>query len=186
VAEVKMEECRARKIPVLRRISGGAAVVVGPGCLMYSLVFSFRLRPELRSLDRAHAFVLGKIADALRPRAIGIAMRGTCDLTIGDKKFSGNAVRVKRDYLLYHGTLLYDFPLETIGELLPMPPRRPEYRHDREHGAFVTNLPLDAVSIRGALRSQWDAIEPCADWPREKTERLAAEKYSSREWNEQL
>jgi lipoate-protein ligase A len=186
VVEVRMDVCRARRVPVLRRISGGAAVVVGPGCLMYSLVFSFRLRPELRSLDRAHSFVLGKIADALRPSVADIAMRGTCDLTIGDKKFSGNAVRVKREHLLYHGTLLYNFPLETVGELLAMPRKWPEYRHDREHDAFVTNLPLDADFIRAALWSAWNANEPCSDWPRAETARLAAEKYSNREWNEQL
>ena len=43
--EVDEASCRAQGIPVLRRCSGGAAVVVGPGCLMYALVLSSRLRP---------------------------------------------------------------------------------------------------------------------------------------------
>ncbi len=34
-------------IPVLRRASGGAAIVIGPGCLMYALVLSYELRPSL-------------------------------------------------------------------------------------------------------------------------------------------
>jgi lipoate-protein ligase A len=184
--EVRDEECRERQIPVLRRISGGAAVVVGPGCLMYSLVLDLRRRPELRAIDKAHAFVLGTIAAALRAATPDVVMRGTCDLAIGDKKFSGNSVRCKRNVLLYHGTLLYDFPLETVGRLLAMPPRRPDYRQDRKHDAFVINLPLDAAALRTALRSAWDANEPCPEWPRAKTARLAAEKYLCREWNEQL
>ncbi len=184
--EVRGEECRERQIPVLRRISGGAAVVVGPGCLMYALVLNLRQRPELRAIDKAHAFVLGKIAAALRPMAAGVTARGICDLALDDKKFSGSGVRSRRNALLYHGTLLYDFPLEMIGRLLATPPRQPKYRQAREHGDFVANLPLDAAALRSALRSAWDANEVSPEWPRAETARLAEEKYSHREWNEQL
>ena len=51
-AEVRGDVCRELNVPVLRRISGGAAVVVGPGCLMYAVVLSLRLRPHLR-FDRS-------------------------------------------------------------------------------------------------------------------------------------
>ena len=51
-AEVRSEVCRDLGMPVLRRISGGAAVVIGPGCLMYGLVLSLRLRPQLRNRSR--------------------------------------------------------------------------------------------------------------------------------------
>jgi lipoate-protein ligase A len=184
--EVREETCRELKVPVLRRISGGAAVVVGPGCLMYALVLSLRLRPQLRAIDQAHAHVLGTIAAALRPAAPGMAHRGTCDLAIGEKKVSGNSVRCRREHLLYHGTLLYDFPLEMVGQLLAMPPRQPEYRQTRAHDEFVMNLPLDAAALRAALRSAWSAWDECAEWPRSETVRLAAEKYGRRDWNEQL
>ena len=184
--EVRGDECRARQIPVLRRISGGAAVVVGPGCLMYALVLSLRLRPELRAIDRAHSIVLGKIVAALQPMVAGVTARGICDLAIDDKKFSGNGVRSKRNALLYHGTLLYGFPLEMVGRLLAAPPRQPKYRQDRGHDAFVMNLRLDAAALRSALRSAWDANEPCQEWPRSETARLTAEKYSQSGWNEQL
>ena len=46
-AEVRGDVCRELNVPVLRRISGGAAVVVGPGCLMYAVVLSLRLRPAV-------------------------------------------------------------------------------------------------------------------------------------------
>ena len=35
--EVHLDACRAAGVPVLRRPSGGAAIVSGPGCLMYAL-----------------------------------------------------------------------------------------------------------------------------------------------------
>jgi len=183
-AEVRRDVCRERRIPILRRASGGAAIVSGPGCLMYALVLSYRLRPELRMIDRAHRFVLGTMASALRPLVPEVTCRGTSDLAMDDLKFSGNSVRCKQDHLLYHGTLLYDFPLNLIDECLAMPPRQPDYRNRRAHVAFVTNLPLPAAAIRRALATAWDADEAYADWPQDGTARLAAQKYSQREWND--
>ena len=92
-------------------------------------------------------------------------------------------MRMRQGRLLYHGTLLYDFPLELIGRALAMPPRQPEYRRGRPHGDFVANLPLSAESIRRAVAAAWGADEPHADWPRARTAQLAAEKYSRPEWN---
>ena len=175
--EVHLDFCRREGIPVLRRASGGAAVVSGPGCLMYGLVLSYRLHPALRAVDQAHRFVLEKIASALRTLVPEVACRGTSDLALGELKFSGNSMRVKRDHLLYHGTLLYAFPLELIEACLAMPPRQPDYRNGRSHGVFVANLPLAAPAIRQALLTAWDAAEPRPDWPRAATARLAAEKY---------
>ncbi len=178
-AEVRREVCEELRIPVLRRTSGGAAIVAGPGCLMYALV--------LRSLpiDEAHLYVRGRIARALRQLVPGVEKGGTSDLAIGGRKFSGNSVRCKRDRMLYHGTLLYGFPLELIARLLTMPPRQPDYREGRGHESFVTNLPLTSSAIREAMITAWQATEPCSEWPRSATARLVVERYSRREWNEQ-
>jgi lipoate-protein ligase A len=171
-------------IPVLRRPSGGAAVVLGPGCLMHAVVLSRRLRGGLRAVDRVHRFVLRRLAAALEPWAPEVRCQGTSDLALGGRKFSGNSVRVRREHLLYHGTLLYDFPLELIDRCLAMPPRQPDYREGRPHAAFVTNLPLSAATLRRSLASAWQAAEPLTDWPRARTARLVAARYGRPEWNE--
>ena len=183
-AEVHRDGCARRGIPILRRSSGGAAIVTGPGCLMYALVLSYQLRPQLRLIDHAHQFVLRTIASALRPLAPEVTCRGTSDLAVGDLKFSGNSVRCKRDHFLYHGTILYDFPLDLIDACLPLPPRQPDYRAGRPHRSFVTNLPLPVALIRSALVTAWDAAQPYTDWPRAATGRLVAEKCNSPKWNE--
>ncbi len=170
-------------VPILRRVSGGAAVVAGPGCLMYALVLSYQLRPHLRVLSEAHRYVLGTLAAALERLAPGVACRGTSDLALDGRKFSGNSARCRRHHLLYHGTLLYDFPLALIGRCLTMPPRMPDYRGGRPHDGFVTNLPLTVEPIRQALVAAWDAREPCDDWPAGRTARLVAEKYGRPQWN---
>ena len=83
---------------------------------------------------------------------------------------------------LYHGTLLYDFPLELIERCLTMPPRMPDYRDGRPHDGFVANLPLSAETIRQAIRGRGTPAS-VAIWPKTRTARLVAEKYSRPEWN---
>jgi lipoate-protein ligase A len=183
-AEVRSDACCSLGIPVLRRPSGGAAVVTGPGCLMYALVLSTRARPALRSVDRAHKTILGTMRAALAPLAPGLRCDGTSDLVLGGRKVSGNSLRVKREHLLYHGTLLYDFPLELIGRCLTMPPREPAYRGGRPHAAFVANLPTPAAAIRRALREAWGAAEPRNAWPKARTADLVALRYNQAQWNE--
>jgi lipoate---protein ligase len=201
--EVNSETCARNGIPVLRRASGGAAILTGPGCLMYAVVLSYRARPQLRSIDQAHQFVLSTIATALDEklsRARGerdqrsrlydarhAAQRaGISDLVIENKKFSGNSLRCKRNFFIYHGTLLHGFSLEKIGEFLKQPPRQPDYREQRSHRDFVANLPLDAATIRQTLITAFNATEKLAHWPRTLTAQLIAEKYGRPDWNKRL
>ncbi len=181
--EVDRQACHRQGIPILRRTSGGCAVVAGRGCLMYALVLSYDRRPELRMLDEAHRFVMGTIARALEPLAGEVAHRGTCDLTLGDLKFSGNSVRCRRRALLYHGTLLYDFPLPLVSHCLKTPPREPDYRRQREHAAFVTNLPLGVEPLRQALIAAWSAQPGTESWPKQRVAQLVAEQYCRADWN---
>src|SRR5690606_775534 len=130
--------------------------------------------PQLRALDTCHRFVLDTISAGLAPLAAGVTCRGTSDLVLDPqraakqgmdvaacaapgasiaRKISGNSMQVKRRSVLYHGTLLYDFPLELVGELLTMPPRQPEYRGGRAHGDFLANLGVPAAALRAGLRS---------------------------------
>ncbi|MEX2118879.1 MAG: lipoate--protein ligase family protein [Pirellulales bacterium] len=183
-AEVHETACQQLGIPIFRRASGGAAIITGPGSLMYAVVLSLQSRPALRSIETAHAYVLGRLADCLGPLVPGVRRQGTSDLALADaRKFSGNSLRVKRDHVLYHGTLLYDFRCELIERCLAMPPRQPGYRAGRSHRDFVANLPLGRDALSRAVIGGWCAEGVLIDWPEERTRRLAAEKYSRSDWN---
>ncbi len=184
--EVELAFCRVQGIPVLRRCSGGAAVVVGPGCLMYSVVLSYSLRPELHMIDEVHRLVLGRIAESLSTLKLDIRHQGISDLALGGRKVSGNSLRCKRHALLYHGTLLYDVPLERLAKCLRTAPRQPEYRAGRDHGEFVTNLSASVEELRAALLAAWPTQGPLETWPRELTEKLVAARYSRNDWNLRL
>jgi len=188
--EVDVDACRKCGIPVLRRASGGAAIVAGPGCLMYAVVLSHALRPEARGIHQSHDYVLSRIVAALRPHDKQIAKAGTSDLVILPtsthelpRKFSGNSLRVKRTHLLYHGTLLYDFDLALISMCLRAAPRQPDYRQARDHAAFVTNLPLPPSALIAALDAAWPTSEPLANWPQDRVAELVHVRYCDPEWN---
>lgn len=181
--EAQLDACRADGVPVLRRCSGGAAILAGPGCLMYGVVLSYELHPELRALDLAHRFVLSRLREALLPLASGVQLRGTSDLAVDDYKFSGNSLRCKRTHLLYHGTLLYDFDLALLGKYLGTAPRQPAYRKERTHRQFVANLSCLPSAMKQAITTAFGAAESLAVWPRELTGELVKERYSEEIWN---
>lgn len=187
--EADLRACRAAGAPILRRASGGAAVVATRGCLMYALTFDLDARPALRAIDHAHAWVLGRIAEALRAIEPTVAVAGISDLAFtrgpgAALKFSGNSVRRVRSRLLYHGTLLYDADLAMIDSLLCAAPRQPEYRAARSHREFIGNLGCTADALRAALVRSWGArpSDPYGD-ALVAVRRLVEDKYSLDSWN---
>jgi lipoate-protein ligase A len=119
----------------------------------------------------------------------GVVVDGISDLVHDGNKFSGNALRCKRDFLLYHGTLLYDFPLDLVSKCLGTPPRMPEYRENREHGRFIKNLPISradlVIAVRDAFsvgQAEASSIDLITEWPQELTAELVQEKYSREDW----
>ena len=153
--EVHEDACRADNVPILRRPSGGGAVVVAEGCLNYSLVLSLDARPELRQVSTSYRLILNRIVYALG--LPGLAMQGQSDLAFGDRKVSGNAQRRGRRALLHQGTLLWEFNARLLERYLREPERQPAYRSRRPHCDFVANVPLQPALIRAAIAHAWRA-----------------------------
>ena len=57
--DVEADACAADRVAIVRRDSGGGAVVLGPGCLNYSLVLSLGRRPQLRDVRASYRQILG-------------------------------------------------------------------------------------------------------------------------------
>ena len=199
--EVNVAACEARGIPILRRCSGGGTVVQGPGCLNYALVLRIAEDGPTRSISAANEFIMERNraaiesalcfpssalrppSSALCPPSSALRIQGHTDLTLDGLKFSGNAQRRRRQFLLYHGTLLLDFDLALVGELLHMPTLQPDYRHHRSHERFLTQLRVSRDQIKVALAQVWQADEPLTKTHQLNVTALVADKYSSTVWN---
>ena len=183
-SEVNLSACRKTRVPVLRRCSGGGAVVQGPGCLNYSLILQIADRAALRGITETNCFVMRRHREVLES-IVGaeIAVQGFTDLALGGRKFSGNSQHRKRRFLLFHGTLLLDFDIPRMDELLPLPSRQPAYRQNRSHGDFLTNLNAPASVIEEALKSSWNVTGTLDKIPVGKIDELVARRYGREEWN---
>ena len=180
--EVHEGACRRDGVPILRRSSGGGTVLLGHGCLCFTLVLAYDRAPELTEVSSSYRYILGRIAEALAARFPGIEPAGTSDLARAGRKVSGNSQQRKRRHLLHHGTLLYDFNPKRVEHYLPVPSRQPDYRRLRGHDDFLTNLPIAMEELKRCLRHAWQAEDITSGWPEETVQRLVDEKYSRVEW----
>ena len=183
--EANPSACEKDRVPILRRCSGGGAVVQGPGCLNYSLVLDLDRHPELASITAANCHIMKRNAAALSKLLDEeVLVEGYTDLALDGKKFSGNAQRRKRSHLLFHGTfLLENFDVTLLSRYLRHPSREPEYRGARTHDDFVARLSLDAEHVKSALRKEWGASKTLKSVPDEPLRTLVATRYARPEWN---
>ncbi len=179
--DVDEAACAADGVPILRRSSGGGTVLLGRGCLLFSLVLAYRRHPALAAVRTSYEFILDRTAAALDGLAAA-GPAGVSDLAADGRKFSGNAQQRKRDFLLHHGTLLYDFDLARIGPYLRLPARQPDYRGGRDHDAFLMNLACPGDDLRQRLREAWGAAAETTSWPQKLVSQLVVDRYATAAW----
>ena len=192
--EVHAGACAASQVPILRRCSGGGTVLQGPGCLNYSLILKITAGSPLAGIASANRFIMERNRAALeaelrsqKPEA-RISVSGHTDLALNSQlstlnKFSGNAQRRKKTHLLFHGTFLLHFDLALVEKFLAMPSLQPDYRQGRRHSEFLTNLPVSAAAVKQALCAAWSAVQPLENYPPDRIQSLARDKYVTNGWN---
>ena len=192
--EVNLSRCQQDGVSVYRRSSGGQSIVTGPGCLMYAVLLDYRKRPELRLLDAAHQFVMERMLAAVKSTRFftddskqteELKLEGVCDLTYRGRKYSGNALRCKRQAMIYHGTMICDFDTSLISKYLGTPKREPDYRNSRSHDEFVTQLPVSVSELGRAILSEWDVNQMIGMVPtslQSIIDSLVNDRYSSEAW----
>ena len=179
-------QCLRDEVPILRRCSAGGAVLQGPGCLNYALVLSYEAYPAAADLHGSYAYILDRVAAALRRLGVVARREGISDLAVGVRKVSGNAQRRKRSACLHHGTLLYHITPEAMVRYLHEPQDRPDYRGDRAHADFVGVLPATADQLRSVVQEAFapraQASTTLSTEESETVQHLVREKYTQDAW----
>jgi lipoate---protein ligase len=163
--DVHVAACEQDGVSVLRRASGGGTILQGPGCLSYAFVLPLRLHPDLANIRTTNQFILERTATALHRWEPATAFRGISDLAIDEMKVSGNAQRRKRHALLFHGTILHGMQAHLIARYLKEPKRKPDYRGDRQHGAFLRTITAPPHEMKQAIADAWHAHVKMEVWP---------------------
>jgi lipoate-protein ligase A len=182
--EANVAACNQAGIPILRRCSGGGTVLQGPGCLNYSLVLPIAESGPSATITGTNEFVMTRHCHAFASLLdAAVRVEGHTDLAVGGLKFSGNAQRRRKRWLLFHGTFVIDLDVTLMEKVLLPPQRQPDYRKQRRHSDFLMPLQLGRDAIQSALIQAWDARVSRVDLPAAAVQRLVAEKYSRPEWN---
>lgn len=179
--EVNVETCCAEDMPIVRRCSGGGAVVLGRGCLCYSLILPSTW-PGCGDVRTSVSCILATICDALEALNINVSVRGGSDLVHEGRKIGGSGQRRMLRSFLHHGTLLYGIDVALMERYLRIPKRQPDYRQGRGHRDFVANLACSAEVLKKTLRETWKAEAPLESWPEAETQHLVQVKYNQDAW----
>ncbi len=195
--EANLDAARAENSPVLRRHSGGGAVVIGPGAINFSAFFRLADLPGSETIRGAMHAALRPVVAMLEARGLRIKEAGYSDIAVlgADgtlRKIAGNSQARKRRSVVVHGTLLADPDWARIDRLLRFPSSVPDYRSGRGHREFLTSLkecgaPFAMGSFAGELAKFLPPETTEARTPTDdellRVKILAVEKYGNDDWN---
>ncbi len=136
--EVHLDRVREDGVGLIKRRSGGGAVVLAPGMVVSSVVIN---DIPLKHTQKAFNEVTHLFVEALTQIGVeDVSHRGRSDICIGDRKIMGASIYRNQSQLLYHNVMLVSADLSLIERYLKHPSREPDYRKSRSHLDFVTSL----------------------------------------------
>lgn len=134
-AEINFEYLKANNIHVARRITGGGAVYHDLGNLNYTFI-----SPNRGSEGIDFKYFTKPIIDALAQLGVEATLGGRNDLTVGERKFSGNAQHSNGEKVLHHGTLLFNSDLEVLNSVLIFNEEKYKTKAVKSNRSRVLNL----------------------------------------------
>ena len=135
IEEINMPFVTEKNIKVVRRLSGGGAVYQDLG----NLNFTFIKHLDNTSNTDIKRFAL-PVAEALNKLGVPAQLTGRNDISVEEKKISGNAQRLYKNKLLHHGTLLFDTDLELMAQVLKVGLDKIESKGIKSVRSRVTNI----------------------------------------------
>ncbi len=183
-------ECNVSKLEedgghIARRLSGGGAVYHDDG----NLNFTFCVRKNNYNLEKQ----LGVIVEAVNSFGVKAMLTGRNDITVDNRKFSGNAYYESGNYAYHHGCILVNGNKEKLSDYLNVSEEKLKSKGVSSVKSRVMNLSeasdkitVDSLktAMEGAFRRvyghDFDMIV-LSEEDRAKIEELRV-KYASEEW----
>jgi lipoate-protein ligase A len=183
--EVDVEKCRRMGIDVVRRITGGGAVLHE-----FELTYSFITKVYPANIMDSYNLICDPVVMCINKLGYVAKYVPLNDILVNDKKVSGNAQTRKNGTLLQHGTILLDVDFDKMFSVLLVPPEKIKDKMISEVKARVTGMNKKFEEVAENLKESFGekfCAEIIADTltreEQEECEKLAIEKYHSRQWN---
>lgn len=190
---VDVEFCKNNGIEIVRRITGGGAVIHTEGELTYSFVVKDDESLVSKDVEKSYVEICSPIVEALRSYGIDARFRPINDIEVGGRKISGNAQTRRFGAVLQHGTILISLDFNLL-KALKVDVEKMKDKSVKEMSKRVTTLKelgldLSREELSEKLIEEFGrrfGVTPVYGEITDEERRIAIEllkKYKSNEWN---
>ncbi len=183
--EVDVKKCNKLGIDVVRRITGGGAVLHE-----HELTYSFITKDYPADIMESYELICEPVVMCLRDLGFGAKFSPLNDIIVNNKKVSGNAQTRRNNVLLQHGTILLDVDVEKMFSVLKVHSEKMKDKIIQDVKSRVTGLKKTFDEVSSSLQKSFSkkfGVEIFNDDVKTDEEIEARimqkHKYGSDDWN---
>jgi lipoate---protein ligase len=184
--EVDLEKCSQLGVDVVRRLTGGGAVLHE-----FELTYTFITKQYPQNIMESCKWICDAIVMSINRLGFNASFIPLNDIVVNGKKVSGSAQTRRNGVLLQHGTLLLGVDVDKMFSVLKVPSEKLRDKIIKDVKERVTSLAgttFDdmASSLKTSFSEKFDARLVADSLSTEEVSRakwLAERKYSSKDWN---
>jgi len=183
--EVDVLKCSNMGVDVVRRITGGGAVLHE-----FELTYTYITKNYPANILESYQLICEPVVLCLDRLGYSAKYVPLNDIVVDNKKVSGNAQTRKNNTLLQHGTILLSVDVEKMFSMLKVPSEKIKDKmiNDVKDRVSGINKSFEEVAhnLKESFAEKFGAqiiTDTLSSNEKKDTEKLVIEKYSSKQWN---
>ncbi|AEF19077.1 MULTISPECIES: biotin/lipoate A/B protein ligase family protein [unclassified Hydrogenobaculum] len=110
--------CKTNNIPIIRRYTGGGTVLLHPGQIFYQFIFSKSNKTIPFKMENVYKYFSNIIIEVYKSLGINAFYKPIADITLNDKKISGQGAGDIENMLVFVGNILMDFDFDMMANII--------------------------------------------------------------------
>ena len=183
--EVNLDRCRDLGVDVVRRMTGGGAVLHE-----FEITYSFITKKFPLNMLNSYKLICEPVTDCINKLGFKAEYVPLNDIMVENKKVSGNAQTRKNKTLLQHGTVLLNVDFDKMFSVLKVPQEKLKDKMISDAKLRVNGLNRTFEEVASQLKNSFSekfsaqtTEDEITEIEKEDCKKKIAQKYSSDKWN---